>query len=747
MLPIQQILSDIQSQQLKNGQVATIDLKLSISRQYIPPRVEGNSTVSSTNVRQTERTANRPIPTFPLAEVEAATRKTERRTTLHRIANFSPVFSHHLRLLAILISIGIFSLCLGLESTMFPVVAPKISNEFGSLRYIGWYGSANLLASSVMEPIFSYVLTVSSRSARWLDVLRMIFLLTGWLTSGFSHSPTVMIVGRIISGFGVAGAPCGTLRASNPLLKSMASRKLTSRSSFATALIYGLSQTGGLFFAGTLADRSRWRWCFYVLSGLIVIPTLAIAMINILTSEPLPNHISGSDSSPSHDPSERRPRNRTPTSNSSASMGQPDGPLADLNLSSAGDGRRERRPRNRSPSVNYSFSMSQLDEPRSIQPDRLASDSQHEQSQDERSQHERIPRYGLSDWDEDETANSHPVRRPRSPFPKVVRYIGCAALYLTAGVLFLLAINWGIFGDRRHIEYRAVISISVFAILTIGLIVVLYLWGPDPKRHFRNASRSQARLLFLWESFVPGLSVGMSFRPLLYNLPIWLQALRASSATTASAYFMPTVVLYSAGFFIRPVYTLMRKTYFRRVRENHNSDTADTRRKLHFDFSQIFSLVSLVVMATGAGLLSTLQPTSYFDKIIGYQVLFGLGSGLIRSNSALFRASEYYGGAIAIGLGQLFFQNYHLNDTLAQVVLAKEDFNSNGHPKSIHPLLQIYNTALTRTFIISVVASALGAYASFWAFIKWGVSRDSFDPDTELVELPGPRRDVRSPSD
>ncbi|KAF2467891.1 uncharacterized protein BDR25DRAFT_358156 [Lindgomyces ingoldianus] len=146
---------------------------------------------------------------------------------------------------------------------MVPTIAPKISDEFDDLRNIGWYCSANLLAASTMEPIFDLMDTWFS--PKWILLLR------------FARTSTILIVGRLISGVGVAGGLNGI---SHLLAIAVPPPVLEKHCNFLMGMSYELSRIGGLFFGAALADSLKWRWCFYLISGfMLLVPIFAIPLL------------------------------------------------------------------------------------------------------------------------------------------------------------------------------------------------------------------------------------------------------------------------------------------------------------------------------------------------------------------------------------------------------------------------------------------------------------------------------------
>jgi hypothetical protein len=156
-----------------------------------------------------------------------------------------------------------------------------------------------------------------------------------------------------------------------------------------------------------------------------------------------------------------------------------------------------------------------------------------------------------------------------------------------------------------------------------------------------------------------------------------------------------------------------------------------------------FMLISSVLMAIGAGLLSTLDVSSGSAEWIGYQFIFGAGVGFgmqqtlvavqtvlpaedIPIGTAIMMFTQTLGGALFISVGQNVFTN-QLIKNLANVV---PDLDAslvlrtgatelkNAIPEEfIGGVLTAYNLALNQTFYVSVATGAMSIVGA--VFVEW----------------------------
>lgn len=156
-----------------------------------------------------------------------------------------------------------------------------------------------------------------------------------------------------------------------------------------------------------------------------------------------------------------------------------------------------------------------------------------------------------------------------------------------------------------------------------------------------------------------------------------------------------------------------------------------------------FMIASSIIMAIGAGLLTTLKVDSGHSMWIGYQALLGIGIGLgmqqtmicaqtalepkdVPVGLALVIFSQTLGGAIFISVAQNVFQNqllanlakYAPTQNAGEVIAAGATMiRSLFDGEVLHNILLAYNDAVTQTFYVAVAMSALSVIGPI--FIEW----------------------------
>lgn len=211
------------------------------------------------------------------------------------------------------------------------------------------------------------------------------------------------------------------------------------------------------------------------------------------------------------------------------------------------------------------------------------------------------------------------------------------------------------------------------------------------------------------------------------KIPLWFQAIQGISAEQSGLRYLPLCVafiiaIFSSGWIVTKV------GYF-----------------------QPFMLAGTILVSVGSGLLSTLKVSSGAKTWIPYQIIAGLGIGMsteqpsIAAQTLLSEADAPIGVAVVLfcrNLGPATFisvANSIFARTLATGIRSRlpgvgpglitesgaTALRNQVSTEDLEVLLEVYNEALTRTFI---VAACMGA-ASVFGFIGIGTQRISTEAD------------------
>ncbi|QKX61430.1 uncharacterized protein TRUGW13939_08578 [Talaromyces rugulosus] len=170
-------------------------------------------------------------------------------------------------MLALVLSITLCSL----DQTIVATAIPKITDQFGRLQDISWYGSAYFLTLGGFQSLWGKVYKFFPLKTSFL--VSILIFEVGSLISAVAKNSTTVIVGRSIAGLGASGVAPGVYTISAFAAEPA---KRATYTGF-IGMSYGIAAVAGPLIGGALTDEATWRWCFY-----INLPTGGLAALVIL---------------------------------------------------------------------------------------------------------------------------------------------------------------------------------------------------------------------------------------------------------------------------------------------------------------------------------------------------------------------------------------------------------------------------------------------------------------------------------
>jgi EmrB/QacA subfamily drug resistance transporter len=285
--------------------------------------------------------------------------------------------------------------------------------------------------------------------------------------------------------------------------------------------------------------------------------------------------------------------------------------------------------------------------------------------------------------------------------------------FVPAIICLLLALQWG--GSKYAWNDAKIIALFIlFGVLIIAFIAIQIWLGEGATVPPRIAKqRSIAAGSFF------GLCLGGSFFILVYYLPTYFQAIQGVSAIESGIRSLPLILSQVVALIFAGAMTTQ------------------------FGYYTPFYYVAVVFTSIGAGLLTTLKPDSTTAQWIGYQIIFGIGSGAGFQQGSIAAQAVLKLTDVPIGVSVIFFlqllggalfisvaQNIFTNKLISNLVAVLPDLNpaiivNTGAtelakvvpPQAIGVVLIAYNDALDHAYQIVVILSCLSIFGA--VFMEW----------------------------
>lgn len=161
-----------------------------------------------------------------------------------------------------------------LDNQIVSTALPTIVGEFGALERFGWIGSAYLLATSAVMPVYGKLGDLFGR--KYVMMAAVVIFTLGSLACGLAWSMNSLIAARVLQGLGGGGIMVSIFSVNADLFEARERARYQSYSS----LVIMASGSVGPILGGTMSDLFGWRSIFLINLpiGIIVLTGLAILL-------------------------------------------------------------------------------------------------------------------------------------------------------------------------------------------------------------------------------------------------------------------------------------------------------------------------------------------------------------------------------------------------------------------------------------------------------------------------------------